>query len=98
MASSVISKSGFGAVTVNPALPFTAPSDGLFVVQLQAFSSGTSYNYLTWISNGISRTVRTSAYGAGNTSLIPLKSGDTLAQGAQSNLAADQSYNLFIPL
>lgn len=98
MASSVINKSGFGAVTVNPILPFTAPSDGLFVVQVQALSSGTSYNYLNWTSNGTTRVVRTSAYGAGNTSLIPLKSGDRLEQGAQSNVSTDQSYNLFISL
>jgi hypothetical protein len=98
MAISVIEKNGFGSITANPTLPFTAPSDGLFVVQIQAAAAGLSYNYMNWTSNGTSRVVRTSTAGAGNTSLIPLKRGDRLEQGAQSNVSSDQSYNLFIPL
>ena len=102
MASSGIKRPTHWGTEINPTLPFTAPCDGLMFLNIQANSTGTSYDYWNWTTNVngtlTTRLVITSNTSSGNTTLLPMRKGDTLEQGASSNLNSANSYIRFIPM
>lgn len=92
-----IQRHGFGALSADITLPFTAPSDGILIFQTNPSSSTGAYATIIIDNNSNQRIQLTTpnGTGAGSGASIPIKKGQT-ARATLSNCTL--STKSFLPL